>query len=279
MMMMENEESIYNLIPPEEYKAPKGKLYKSKYNPKAAPTGSTFCLGTTSRPGVSNLNGEVVPEGSNHQNKAGTALWGKKLGEAKPTPQSFIKKGQGTMMVSGSKMGSTKGAHKKEKIRPPVPKKDEKPIMGLTSDKNYIVANAVENILAAPKVKENNQKDYTKKKDYGKTPNYLRKIKNEIDQEYELVREMQMEDEQQKDRDKFLLPDNEREELIAALKKKWEVVHKTYQELTHVQKIDTVGLRRKKENCEQELKQLEKDIEKLTKRYIFVDTTYNNFAY
>jgi hypothetical protein len=32
--------------------------------------------------------------------------------------------------------------------RAPVPKKDEKPIMGLVSDKNYIVANAVENILA-----------------------------------------------------------------------------------------------------------------------------------
>jgi hypothetical protein len=30
----------------------------------------------------------------------------------------------------------------------PVPKKDEKPIMGLVSDKNFIVANAVENILA-----------------------------------------------------------------------------------------------------------------------------------
>jgi len=31
-----------------------------------------------------------------------------------------------------------------------VPKKDEKPIMGLVSDKNFIVSNAVENILAAP---------------------------------------------------------------------------------------------------------------------------------
>ena len=29
-----------------------------------------------------------------------------------------------------------------------VPKKDEKPIHGLVSDKNFIVANAVENILA-----------------------------------------------------------------------------------------------------------------------------------
>ena len=29
-----------------------------------------------------------------------------------------------------------------------VPKRDEKPIHGLVSDKNFIVANAVENILA-----------------------------------------------------------------------------------------------------------------------------------
>ena len=36
-----------------------------------------------------------------------------------------------------------------------VPKKADKPIMGLVSDKNYIVANAVENILAAPKVTGN----------------------------------------------------------------------------------------------------------------------------
>jgi hypothetical protein len=35
--------------------------------------------------------------------------------------------------------------------KPAVPKKDEKPIHGLVSDKNFIVANAVENILAGKK--------------------------------------------------------------------------------------------------------------------------------
>jgi hypothetical protein len=35
-----------------------------------------------------------------------------------------------------------------ETRKPSIPKKDEKPIMGLVSDKNFIVANAVENILA-----------------------------------------------------------------------------------------------------------------------------------
>ena len=42
----------------------------------------------------------------------------------------------------------TKFHYKDDAKRAAVPKKDEKPIMGLISDKNYIVANAVENILA-----------------------------------------------------------------------------------------------------------------------------------
>jgi hypothetical protein len=54
-----------------------------------------------------------------------------------------------------------------------VPKKDEKPIMGLVSDKNFIVSNAVENILAAPKLPVNNNKDYLKKNTYGRVPKYL----------------------------------------------------------------------------------------------------------
>jgi len=55
----------------------------------------------------------------------------------------------------------------------PVPLKDEKPIMGLVSDKNFIVSNAVENILAAPKLPSNSDKDFLKKKNYGKVPRYL----------------------------------------------------------------------------------------------------------
>ena len=56
--------------------------------------------------------------------------------------------------------------------------------MGLVSDKNYIVGNAVENILAAPKMPVNTDKDFLKKKTYGKMPQYLKKIKNEIEDEY-----------------------------------------------------------------------------------------------
>lgn len=44
------------------------------------------------------------------------------------------------------------GTRINEPVKPIVPKKDEKPIMGLKSNKNFIVSNAVENILSAPKV-------------------------------------------------------------------------------------------------------------------------------
>lgn len=52
---------------------------------------------------------------------------------------------------------------------------------------------------------------------------------------------------------RFLLPDDERQELIEALKKKWEIVHREYQTLTHKSKLDTLGIKNKKENCEKEL--------------------------
>lgn len=68
---------------------------------------------------------------------------------------------------------------------------------------------------------------------------------------------MQIEEEADLDRQKFLMDESEKLELIAALKKKWEVVHKEYQTLTHKNKLDTIGLKDKYENCERELKQLE----------------------
>ena len=39
---------------------------------------------------------------------------------------------------------------------------------------------------------------------------------------------MQIEEDNERDRQKFLLDDKERSELINALKKKWEVVHREY---------------------------------------------------
>ena len=46
-----------------------------------------------------------------------------------------------------------------------------------------------------------------------------------------------------------------------------------YQEVTHKNKVDTVGLKRKIENCQARLAQLKKDMEMLDRPFVFIDTT------
>lgn len=154
-----------------------------------------------------------------------------------------------------------------------MPKNGDKPIHGLVSDKNFIVANAVENILAAPKLPARQEQDMLKKKTYGKIPKYVTKIRAEIEDEYNLVREMQIEEQNERDRQRMLMPEEERQELIAALKKKWEVLMRDYQKESHHGKLDTIGKKGRKEILEAEMDQVEADIKKLQKNYIFVDTT------
>jgi len=154
-----------------------------------------------------------------------------------------------------------------------VPKNGDKPIHGLVSDKNFIVANAVENILAAPKLPARQEQDMLKKKTYGKVPKYVTKIKEEIETEYNLVREMQIEEQNERDRQRMLMPEEERQELIAALKKKWEVLMRDYQKESHHGKLDTIGKKGRKEILEADMDQVEADIKKLQKNFIFVDTT------
>lgn len=102
----------------------------------------------------------------------------------------------------------------------------------------------------------------------------MTKIKDEIEDEYNLVREMQIEDQNERDRQKFLMPDGERQELIAALKKKWESLNKQFQEKTHyVMPLDTVGKKNRMDGLTKEMDQIESDIKRLQKNYIFVDTT------
>jgi RPA family protein len=73
---------------------------------------------------------------------------------------------------------------------------------------------------------------------------------------------------------RYLMRPEEVEEIRSALQKKWDYVNKEYQTITHIRMVDTQGLKRQKERCEHELAQIEKDLEKLNKTYIFVDYQY-----
>ena len=57
-----------------------------------------------------------------------------------------------------------------------VPLSTEKPIQKINSEKNFIVSNAIENILSTAK-RAPQPYDWTRKKDYGRVPDYLEQIK------------------------------------------------------------------------------------------------------
>ena len=109
------------------------------------------------------------------------------------------------------------------------------------------------NLNLAPKLAANKDKDFLKKKTYGQVPKYVTKIKQEIEDEYNLVREMQIDEQNDRDRQKMLMPEEERQELIAALKKKWEVLHHKFQKESIHSKLDTIGKKSRKENLEREM--------------------------
>jgi len=79
-----------------------------------------------------------------------------------------------------------------------------------------------------------------------------------MNREYEHIKAVHIQEEEERDSEKygvllrwyweffrFLMSDEELRILREGLKKKWDIVNKEYQQITHISKLDTVGLRRK----------------------------------
>ncbi|XP_015708753.1 enkurin [Coturnix japonica] len=247
---MAAQESVYNLLPRLEEKPVKPPRYISTF-----------------RPSVKLEIGQSK------------AQW-KTMGPAKvavPSPKDFLKK---------HSKGPTLPARKKEqesKKLPElsVPRRTDRPVMGLQSKKNFIKANAVAAIKGLPKKPQHIYVDrrqgdkyllepsglvpkYTKKKDYGTTPKYViqrseekRKAKEEYENKVlEHLKKKAMKQ----------LSDEERANLLQGLKKKWEEVYHKFQCLSV--EIDTVPKKLNKEKLESQMKQLEHDIAVIEKHKV-----------
>lgn len=103
--MVEYDESIYNLIPKEQYVPEKPKRYKSQYPANLAPTASTFGLKTTSKPGCANLSGKYNLEGGHHSHLAAGGTMGAPKGALKPDTTVFRKKNTGQPILINKKEG------------------------------------------------------------------------------------------------------------------------------------------------------------------------------
>lgn len=232
-----NEESIYALIPEQIVKPPKQALYKSKFS--EAPTVGKKPAATFGQP---------------H-----TAVDAKQ----------YLKRGQASLNPAIRNPAAV-GVQKRDTrpLKAPVPSRNDKPVMGLVSQKNFVTANAVDNILAVPKRPISNEINYLNKADYGQVPSYLDRVKEQIQEEYKMIEELQQSSQPQNENVIEMVTEEERDVLLAGLKNNWERVNKEYQTLSFT--LDTASKKQRKEAYEAQLEQIENDIKKLNKKFIFV---------
>lgn len=248
-------------------------MYKSKHSADLPPTASTFPTGGTTCPAVANIGGSLDQKPVTDKSHS---TFGKPKGSYSDDPARFLRKSAGKVLTLKEMKKEHPEALVPKQLKPQTrhgpPSASEKPVMNLVTSKNFIVANAVEVILAAPKKVPEETKDYLKKEDYGKVPKYLQQIKQDIDTEYQYIRALQ-EQKAQEEADRVRpMTEDDREDLLEGLKAKWEQVNTAFQAGTHMTVLDTMGKLKRKEKQEAELSQLEKDIEKLSKRSIVVNS-------
>ncbi|XP_048755955.1 enkurin-like [Ostrea edulis] len=252
---MFDEASIYNLIPTEEEKKIKQPRYNSKFR--------------------DNVKQEYVSGRGDH----------KTMGQAKvpvPTTDGFLKKRAKDIILPRDLPPDEQFKYPDEaRRRPQVPKREDQPLMGLKSSKNFITTNAVQNITSVPKQPEKIYVDtrgghknmlvpsgleplYTNKKDFGETPKYLTKRKEEMQKAQEEY-DAYVAEHFRRGAMKSLSPE-ERAAILKGLKQNWEEIHDQYQGLSVVP--DTAPKKNRKERMEAEMKQLERDIETVEKHKI-----------
>jgi hypothetical protein len=127
-------ESLYGWIEKPEVLVQKPAMYRSRHDPYTAPVGTTFGLQGTQR--LVGSTGNCL--------KSDARSFGKAKGQSSAAQDQFLKSTRrGPVPRSSAKFERSIRAKK-----PTVPRKSEAPIMGLKTTKNFVVANAVENILA-----------------------------------------------------------------------------------------------------------------------------------
>merc|ERR1719230_1431488 len=148
---------------------------------------------------------------------------GQPIGSLKRVPSDYMKKNAATSKVQTlSEVKRTQPnilepSELKPKLKPDVPKTADIPVMNLVTSKNFVVANAVETILAAPKKVTSQAKDYLSKEDYGKEPKYLKNIQQDIQAEYDYIRMLQEQEDQEMNARNRPMAEEERVNLINGL--------------------------------------------------------------
>ncbi|RNF19704.1 enkurin [Trypanosoma conorhini] len=266
-------ESVFNLIEPEVEVPPPQPRHKSKYsgNKAAPPTASTFGIHGTSAV-VANMGGEVT-EPSIHPAKKPVGIFGRDTGST-VKPADFLKKNEGPLTASRgaatvNKTRFLKSAKDVARLKDDIPGRHDKPIMGLKTDKNYVVANAVESVLAIPSKcippPENRAVD---REDFGKVPTYLGEVKAEIEERHALVARLKAAQREAEERWSELSAE-ELEQLRQGLQRRWDGLNSEYQS-RGFSKLQTPLQKAHHEALGKELNAVEFAMHKLSRAHVFV---------
>ena len=127
--------------------------------------------------------------------------------------------------------------------KPPIP--TEPPIHGLKTQKNFIISNAVDNILMQPKKLRDATPEERFHKYFGRVPDYIRRYRAAHENELFEIKEAKRRRQEEEDAKQRLLTDGEVGKLREGLKKKWEYYNHRYTGLTHKKYYDNRVLLRK----------------------------------
>lgn len=260
------EENIYNLIPPDPEVIEKPPRYVSKYPKTMAPTASTFGQSTSAQFMTTNMAGSFVEPSLAHSHKKMGATFGPK-NPGKKAPTNYLKKTSTNELPPPPQF-------KSRSFKSTIPAANSLPAVSSKPIKNYVQQNALAAITQKPGKRPVAQERFVNKPGFGKAPEYLSKVRDEIQAERDYVLQAMEQERAQYEMGmphRRLLSEEERISLLVGLKDKWEVVNKEYQIMTHRTQLDTMGSIRRKEEYEQELSKLEKSVEKLSKKYVFVE--------
>ena len=237
----DDEETIYNLIPkppPELVKAP---LHKSKYRgTNTFDTAKKLPHATMGEPG------DVI---------------------RKDPKVDYLKKGSRCRNLGPPSPHSPHGQSTLK--RPPVPRQNDIPKSKSPMKKNLIL----ENWKNAPKTKKLHPEKpvtwYTDKKDFGKVPEYLSKVKREYEDEnayWDEVREAMLpEDYEPRCR---LLSEQERQEILEGLNANLNDLKKRYGSMSFG--MDHLSFRKRKVDMEREMAQIEADIKTFSRQNVYI---------
>lgn len=199
-----------------------------------------------------------------------------------PNQQQFLKKGNGVkkpvVEVEKTKFEATK---------PSVPRRHERPVMGVKSDKDFINENAIKAVTGVNKktydgtvldaagnrfkVDESGLvPKYAGKKDFGKTPEYLIRRKQEEQQQqqqYQSYKQALAENSAHQ-----RLSDKERMDILNGLKTNWSQLHKEYLGLPMI--VSNPSKIALKNRMEAQLAQLEQDIQTIERHPVIYVEKY-----